>query len=267
MARPVMATFAVLAACLVGAAAPGLAATQVSVDCGAGADLQAAINAAPKGAILDISGPCVGTFTVGKNLVLRGVSGAVLDGHGGSPVLTVTAGTVRATRLTVTGGFAVDGTAGIKNSGTLTLVRATVRDNVGEDDVAGIENLGTLIVRRSALIRDRSDNIGGIDNVGSATIDQTMIDHTGDIGIRNTGTLVLTDSTVSHAHSTQDAGIHNDGTATIIRSTIAQNDAFNGSGGGIINAAGSTLTLLESTISGNVADESGEASSTTARSR
>jgi hypothetical protein len=240
-----------------GGASPGLAATEIAVDCGAGANLQAAIDAAPKGAILDISGTCVGTFAVGKNLVLKGVSGAVLDGHGGWPVLTVAAGKVRATHLTVTGGVALDDTvAGIKNSGTLTLVRLTLQNNDGVGGVGGIKNLGTLTVQRSVLSRDLGDT-AGIDNAGSATIDHTTIDRSGEAGIRNAGTLRLTDSTVSHSGGTQDAGIHNTGTATIIRSTIAQNFASNGAGGGIINASGATLTVIESTISDNMADESG----------
>jgi parallel beta helix pectate lyase-like protein len=251
-----------VAVMMLGAAESGLAATQIPVDCGAGADLQAAIDAAPKGATLEISGTCVGTFAVGKNLALKGVSGAVLDARGGWPVLTVTAGKVHATQLTVTGGSAIRLTAGsepasgIKNSGTLTLVHVTVQNNDG-DGVGAIENLGSLTVQRSLLYRDFGDATGGISNLGTATIDHTTIDRSGEAGIRNAGTLTLTNSTVSHSGGTQDAGIHNSGTATIIRSTIAQNIASNGSGGGIINEHGATLTVLESTISGNVADESG----------
>ena len=84
----------VTAGLFAGGASPGIAATEIAVDCGAGADLQAAINAAPKGAMLDVSGTCVGTFTVSKNLILKRVSGAVLDARGGWPVLTVAAGKV-----------------------------------------------------------------------------------------------------------------------------------------------------------------------------
>jgi nitrous oxidase accessory protein NosD len=57
------------------AAAPGLAATQTAVDCGSGANLQAAITAAKPGTILLVSGACHGPITVGKNLVLKGASG------------------------------------------------------------------------------------------------------------------------------------------------------------------------------------------------
>ena len=43
-----------VAALLLGGAGADAAATHTSVDCGAGADLQAAINAAPKSAILEV---------------------------------------------------------------------------------------------------------------------------------------------------------------------------------------------------------------------
>jgi nitrous oxidase accessory protein NosD len=125
---------ALLGAVLAAGASTGLAATEIVVDCGSGADLQAAINAAPKDAILDISGRCVGSFTVAKNLTLKGVSAAVLDAGSSSsgpttdPALTISSGTVKVKTLTITGAntssFLSDG--GLVNFGTATLVRTTV---------------------------------------------------------------------------------------------------------------------------------------------
>jgi len=240
-----------------GGASPATAATETSVDCGAGADLQAAIDAAPKGAILDISGTCAGTFTVGKSLVLKGVSSAVLDAQGAGTTLTVSAGKVRVTKLTITGAFSADNTAGgILNSGVLTLVRVTVQRNDGEDGVGGIENLGTLTLRRSVVTANGGSDLGGIENRGVATIDRSTISFNSGDGISNSGTLAVSNSTVNNQHMTYGAGIDNTGSATVIRSTIAKNEAFNGSGGGIFNYAGGTLTVTESTISGNDGDES-----------
>jgi len=70
-----------IAVLVVGAGEPGLAATQehVLVDCGSGADLQAAIDAAPKRAVLEVSGTCRGTFSIGQTLVLRGNPAAAAD--------------------------------------------------------------------------------------------------------------------------------------------------------------------------------------------
>ncbi len=251
-----LAAAGVVAASLV-ASAPSLAATQMSVDCGAGASLQAAINAAKPGTILAISGTCHGTFTVGKNLVLKGVSAAVLDAQGVGTTLTVSAGKVRVTHLTVTGGLNEDGAGGIQNSGSLTLVRVTVQGNESGADCAGIRNQGTLLVQRSVITHNFGGDTGGILNLGTATIEKSTI--TRGAGIRNgpSATLTLTDSTVSENHedSVYGAGIVNDGTALIMRSTIANNSSDNAGGGGIGNTG--TLTVVESTISGNVADEMG----------
>ena len=88
-------------------------------------------------------------------------------------------------------------------------------------------------------------------------------------GIRNSGALTLTDSIVSdnHAAGTEFVGGHgggvlNDsGTMTIMRCTISNNsaqyhtgssgDCPSGSGGGILNYSGGSLTITNSTISGN----------------
>lgn len=247
----------VVAASLVGSA-PSLAATQVSVDCGAGANLQSAINAAKAGTILAISGTCHGPFTVGRNLVLKGVSAAVLDGQGTGTTLTVSAGKVRVTHLTVTGGLNEDGAGGIQNSGSLTLIRVTVERNEGDDDGGGVRNQGTLLVQRSLITHNFGGDIGGILNLGTATIEKSTITQSGSgIGNGGSGTLTLTDSTVSgnHEDPVYGAGIVNAGTALIMRSTIANNSSDNAGGGGIGNTG--TLTVVESTISGNVADEMG----------
>jgi hypothetical protein len=237
--------------------APSLAATQVSVDCGAGANLQAAVNAAKPGTILAISGTCHGAFTVGKNVVLKGVSAAVLDAQGAGTTLSISAGKVRVTHLTVTGGLNEDGAGGIQNSGSLTLVRVTFNGNESGADCAGIRNQGTLLVQRSVITHNFGGDTGGILNLGTATIEHSTISR--GAGIRNgpSATLTLTDSTVSENHedSVYGAGIVNEGTALIMRSTIANNSSDNAGGGGIGNTG--TLTVVESTISGNVADEMG----------
>jgi nitrous oxidase accessory protein NosD len=259
MARRVMTMFAVFAGCLAGAATPGLAATQVSVDCGAGANLQAAINAAKAGTILAISGTCPGTFVVAKKLVLKGVSDAVLDGQGAGTTLTVSAGTVSVKNLIVTGGLNEDGAGGIQNSGSLTLVRVTVQRNEGDGGGGGVRNQGTLLIQRSIITRnDGPDEGGGVWNSGTATIEKSTISgNAGGVSNGASATLTLTNSTVSgnRESSVYGAGVLNDGTAVIMHSTIANNASTNAGGGGIGNSG--TLTVVESTISGNLADEMG----------
>jgi hypothetical protein len=239
----------------------GMAATETSVDCGAGADLQAAIDAAPKGTILDITGTCVGSFTVSKNLVLRGVSNAVLDAQGRDVTLTVTKGHVRLARLTVTGAGVPDrtGDGGIDNAGTLTLFRVTVTGNVGVSASAGVFNRGTMIVQRSLITQNdgSSNDAAAVSNIGSVTIEKTTISSNPAVGIASRGTLTVTDSTVSGNHGVVVAGgLDVSGTTTIIRSTIANNSSQNGDdGAGVSN--GGTLTITESTIVGNRADFEG----------
>ena len=255
MVRRLGMTLAVVVGCLVVSATPAIAATQVSVDCGAGASLQAAINAAKPGTILAISGTCHGAFTVGKNLVLKGVSAAVLDAQRSGTTLTVNAGKVRVTRMMITGGDAYD-IGGVRNTGTLTMIRDSVQGNLADGgETGGIENDGTLIMQRSVVAGNQSDDIGGIRNTGSATLDQSTVGPNGGSAITTTGSLTLTDSTVYRNHSTYDGGIVNTGTLTVLRSTIASNQAFNGGGAGISSYG--TATIDQSTIAFNEEDEGG----------
>jgi hypothetical protein len=230
MIRRLTAIIVVSVAAVTGASTPSFAAAQVAVDCGAGADLQAAIDAAPAGTILDISGTCVGHFKVRRHLVLRGVSAGVLDAQGKAfPTLTVVKGTVRVSKLTVTGGLS-----------------------------AGIENSGTLVMQRSLVTRNGEANDYGILNMGTATLRQSTVSFNLGTGILNgtpyqQATLAVIDSTVNDNESESNGGgITNYGTAAVVRSTIAHNESADAEGGGLQNWG--PLTILQSTITGNVGD-------------
>jgi hypothetical protein len=238
------------------------AATETSVDCGAGADLQTAINAAPKGAILNISGTCVGSFTVGKNLVFRGRANAVLDAAGRATTLSITGGHVRLSRITITGAdnHTSSDAGGIQNAGTLTLFRVTLTGNHTDDGAPALLNTGTVTIQRSLVTRNLGEGYqGAIVNRGTATIEETTISSNDGVGILNftsSAELTLMASTVDNNGSAPyPGGIWNTGKATIIRSTIANNLSSNSSAGGIGNSG--SLAVLESTISGNRADEAG----------
>jgi fibronectin-binding autotransporter adhesin len=244
----------------------------VAVDCGQGADLQAAINSAKPGAVLAISGTCVGTFTVAKNLTLKGVSAAVIDARAprnsppGNAALAVSGGTVTVKKLTITGANtdAADGFdpgGALTNSATLHLDQVTLTGNIGEA-VGGIWNSGTLTMTRSVLTaNDGQESVGGLLNTGTATIDKSSIsENRNGVGIQNgwlgaPGTLTLSNSTVSgnRVMPVGGAGIRNEtGDVTIVASTIANNTAGNESPGGIAN--GGTMTITRSTITGNEGD-------------
>lgn len=84
-------------------------------------------------------------------------------------------------------------------------------------------------------------------------------------GIWNKGTLNLESSAVSKNTAANGGGILNRGTMTVINSSISHNVSDGiappgydcGSGGGIHNAAGGRLTLINSTISRNTAEGKG----------
>ena len=93
----------------------------------------------------------------------------------------------------------------------------------------------------------------------------------GDVTIRNgsgivvgaAGKLTLTDVTIKDMRfgcSVGGGGIHNSGTVTLVNTTVASNSIStcgSNDGGGIFNSTTATLTLINSTISNNFADEDG----------
>ena len=156
--------------------------------------------------------------------------------------------------LTIVDGLADYGGGGIRNFGTLTVTNSTLSGNAtAYGDGGGILNDGTLMVTDSTL----SDNnaIIGWDADGGG------IHH-------NSGMLTVTNSTFSgNSASRHGGGICNFGlfydagsavnrsTAIVTNSTFIGNSA-NGYGGGVCNYLG-TLTLANSTLSGNFANHGG----------
>jgi hypothetical protein len=154
-------------------------ATSVQVACGAGADLQAAIDAAPVGATLQVSGTCVGNFIIDKDLALQGPpSLATLDGAGTGTTVRINSGTVQLDQLFVTGGHGDGG--GIDNYGTLTVRRTIVRGNtvVGSqcsDCGGGILSWGPLTLDHSRVTENRAEVGGGIFSLDRLTIVHSLI--------------------------------------------------------------------------------------------
>jgi hypothetical protein len=202
--RAIAITLVSVAASAILAAGPARAA--VSVDCvtAPSTALQSALAAASDGDELDISGTCVGTFSIPGGfdtlgLTLRGVSkGATLDGNGAGTTVTLPGGgKVTIEYLTITGGHgATEGAGspgaeptsgfggGISSSGTVTLSHVTVTGNVGGTGGAGradieggngadggpgaILNYGFLTVIDSTI----SGNTGGPGGAGGLAADQ-----------------------------------------------------------------------------------------------
>ncbi len=108
-----------------------------------------------------------------------------------------------------------------------------------------------------------SGGSGGIANVGNLKLDRCTISGNSSStygGILNNGTLVVTHCTVSGNSSSSGVGggIYNLGgrTLSVFNSTISGNSSANG-GGGISIVGGSTVWISNSTVSGNTAGSSG----------
>ncbi|MDA0586557.1 MAG: right-handed parallel beta-helix repeat-containing protein [Planctomycetota bacterium] len=113
----------------------------------------------------------------------------------------------------------------------------------GSEDGGGIRNDGgTVTIRNSVITGNRSlDDGGAIDNAGVMTLVDTTV--SGNVatnnggGIRNVGNLTIINSTIG--------GVVDPVAMTDTRNTAGLN------GGGIINLDGGTITIANSTISGN----------------
>ena len=144
--------------------------------------------------------------------------------------------------FTVRNGFSDQG-GGIWSSATLTLNRSTISANTSTGDAGGIWNgLGTLTLNDSTV----SDN----------TANGPYPDSGGGGIYNHSGTLTLNNSTVSgNWASMVGGGIRHRGDLTLCSSTVSDNASH--SGGGIYNADGSPVTLQNSILAGNTADNTG----------
>src|SRR5262245_42351680 len=126
----------IVLALLVGVAAPAGAA---GANC-ASVNLQDKIDAASPGATLPLKGGCVGSFTIAKDLTLKGSPSAVLDGGNAGSVLTITGNRkVNLIGLSITGGVAQTG-GGINRTGggKLTLDHVLVTNNLSTGPSPGL---------------------------------------------------------------------------------------------------------------------------------
>ena len=197
---------------------------------------------------LTIPGPgedaaATGDLDLTRSVLLTG-SGArstIVDASALDRVFDVQPGvTALLADLTVTGGFVDGDGGGIQNSGTLTLLRATVSGNEARMATSriggGVESSGTLVVTQSTIVGNRAHNGGGIDFAGTLSLTNGTI--TGNVA-------------GGPGSSGAGGGIHASAgaTLTVNSSTIADNVAFNGSGGG--GGIGAPSATLGNTIVAN----------------
>ena len=204
------------------------------------------------------------------------ISGGRADSGSGAAI--VNRGSLSLIHCTVSGNT---GTA-IANYTSLTLRRTMVEDNTG----TGISNNtdGSLELHRSSVSRNggggigngggdvtltlstvSENSLGGLSSArGRITLTESRITDNDESGISSyLATIVLTNSSVARNRTATDGGgIHNEGgDVKVVGSTIANNSAV-GNGGAIFNTVphyrqGVFFSLINSTVSGNVADSGG----------
>ena len=199
----------------------------------------------------------------------------VSGNHAVRPFQTAVGALMELRRLTVTAGSASTGAGIVNSGGTLIIANSTISGNVAGFGTGGgglVNESGTVTISNSAISGNGTlyaGNGGGIINKGTLTISNSRISGNGTFtfgssqggGIVNEGMLTITDSTISDNRAIGDSagggshttggGIVNSGMLFITKTTISGNRA--GSGGGIANSLAGTLTIGNSTISGNVA--------------
>jgi CSLREA domain-containing protein len=197
----------------------------------------------------------------------------VVSGQEAVRVLEVRAGaTLTLAVLTVADGDAANA-GGILNSGTLLVRNSTLSGNSAENfgSGGGIWNTtgGSLTVRNSSFSENGAPEgtehvtLGaGIYNDGRARVENSTFsgndaDHGGGIFNGAGGRLTVEASTFSGNSAGEGGGINNRGRLSIEISAFFGNNATLGVGGALSSRDGSTLTVANSTFSGNCAPGGG----------
>jgi len=134
-------------------------------------------------------------------------------------------------------------------------------NNLGR--VMQVYNGVTASLESLRLINGNSSDFGGgIHNAGTLTVNNAILSNNqstqGGAGIFNTGgTLLVTNSSLENNHATNNVGgaISNaaGGSVEVVNSTLSGNQGL--SGGGIDNPNGTTITITGSTLTGNQATD------------
>jgi predicted outer membrane repeat protein len=204
----------------------------------------------------------VAEIVVDNDVILDGEGNLTIDGDVSRRVLSVASEVTAELR-----GFAFVNGGGISNAGILTITGTTVSGNTA-DFGGGIANnafltlIDSTVSDNTALTPEQAGLGGGIGNTGFLTlIDSAVSDNTADKsggGIGSIGFVQVENSTISGNTGYQRGGgiDSSSGTVTLVDSTVSGNTAgfgvFQGFGAGIGDSGG-TVVLTNSTVSGNTA--------------
>ena len=237
------------------------------------------------GGEITLRGPrsCAGNYlALGVTVAIAGAgSGVTMDGGGTGSVLIAGAGAaVTLSNLTLTGGEGSGsddgpGAAGGGNGGavsmvdaTLTVVRCRIVGNRADDQGGGIHAAESTVTLIDSTVAGNTSRLGGGGIDADDDVDLTIIrstisgnttgPHGGGVELFD-GTLAITDSTIRANELTDTTDFRSGGgiwsglsVVTVSRSTVSDNASPEYGGGiGFSGGPGSSLTLLDSTVSGN----------------
>jgi predicted outer membrane repeat protein len=203
--------------------------------------------------LMEVSDSPAGALTLDETKLRRGnagTSGAAIPG--GGAIFVTRPGTLTANDSVFTGNKSANGGAISSEGATVRVANSTFRNNHGTEDAGAVGGAfsnqgGRLIVNTSVLTGNEATDKGGaihspsgIVRVTNSTISNNSLLVNGAGGGIFTG------------------GVDDPAELVIRRSTLSGNRAvgFAGNGGAIANYDNGTLTVLDSTISGNSAGRS-----------
>ncbi len=178
-------------------------------------------------------------LTGSRTIAFAGPGAASLTVKGGGSssnytIMTVNSGTTTTlSGLTIANGNSASGAGGISNQGMLTLDSTTLMGNTGQAGAA-ITTGGTLTVTNSTF----TSNVGGANGIAGAIYSYA-------------GTTTVNGSTFAKNSAPFGGAISNAARMTVSGSTFTGNSAGQIGGGGILNFTGGTLTVRNSTLTGN----------------
>ena len=212
------------------------------------------------------NGAVTGDLDLTQSVTITGAGNAttIIDGNDIDRILHALSGaTVTVSGVTLRNGDSGpnDGGAVANGGGNVTLVGVVMTQNIAEDGGA-IDNVGQLTLNNSKVINNIALDVaggvlgqGGSDiEINNSTVSGNQAGQAGG-GLSVFGFIEVTGTTISgNTAGSQSGGARLVGTANITNSTISGNNVLSTlpgdfSGGGINNAA--TTTLINVTITGN----------------
>jgi hypothetical protein len=182
--------------------------------------------------------------------------------------ILISSGQVTITNSSVSNNVASNGViGGIRNlNGEVTISNSAINNNSSDKGGGGISNGWGVITIINTVIsgNDGTARSGAIDNSGTLDLTDSMVSNNSGFwgAIYNSGNLTVNNSTINDNQGGASGGISNgdygnSGTLIVKNSTISGNQSFS-SGGGITNSYYSIATLINSTITKNIANKGGD---------